>query len=258
MRGRAMAAVAVSTLGIMAGPGTAVAADNQPPSQPLVSELKTDFTACATGADAPYVGQPPVLTAVLRDPDAVPPVAVMLTAEFEMWWQDAQGEEQRRSFSPSYQSPSGSVQRWQVPSDIPADTPISWRARASDGTAWSPWSSEGEGFGLPSRVRRRRSAEGGVVTSSEYPERRCCGWTEWASTVTSLMDSPSEDVVGPTGTASSRGPNGTRPGRTNPGGSGDPPSPSCRSPRAPTYSDGARLSTVPGAKKWRDLVLASS
>ncbi|MCX4584315.1 LamG domain-containing protein [Streptomyces sp. NBC_01481] len=192
MRGRAMAAVAVSTLGIMAGPGTAAAADNQPPSQPLISELKTDFKACATGADAQYVGQPPVLTAVLRDPDAVPPVAVMLTAEFEMWWQDAQGEEQRRSFSPSYQSLSGSVQRWQVPSDIPADTPISWRVRASDGTAWSPWSSDGEG--APCRfVFDNESPLPATVTSTDYPAEV---WRDGVGVYGSFhVDSPSDDVV---------------------------------------------------------------
>ncbi|MEU3303078.1 LamG domain-containing protein [Streptomyces sp. NPDC006678] len=191
-RGRTTAVIAVAALGVMTAPGAAVAAENQPPSQPLISELKTGYEGCATGENRLYVAQPPALTAVLRDPDAVPPLYVGLTAQFEMWWTDPQGQEQRRSYSPEYQQGSGSSHRWQVPADIPADTLISWRVRAFDGTAWSPWSSDGDG--APCQfIHDKVSPEKATVTSTDYPADT---WTDGEGVYGSFtVDSPSDDVV---------------------------------------------------------------
>ncbi|MFD3502827.1 LamG domain-containing protein [Streptomyces sp. NPDC058678] len=198
------AAVVVSGTGMS---GTAYAAENLPPKQPLVQDLQTETKACATGDNRAYVGAPPTLGAVLYDPeeDNQPAEANMVRAEFEAWWTDAAGVEQRRTYT-SYETLSGSRLPWRMPQDIPADTVISWHVRADDGKATSAWSSEGDGS-VCEFVYDDASPEKAVVTSPDFPEEQIGGGVGVYGSFT--MDSPSSDVVeyrynfigGPYGTA---------------------------------------------------------
>ncbi|MFJ8612880.1 hypothetical protein ACIRH0_37725 [Streptomyces sp. NPDC093675] len=81
--------------------GTAHALDNLPPEQPLVRDLQSQNKGCATGDDTPYVSAPPRLSAVLYDPeeDNGPSESSPVKGEFEAWWTDAAGAEQRRTYT---------------------------------------------------------------------------------------------------------------------------------------------------------------
>ncbi|MFI1567148.1 hypothetical protein ACH4ZX_29565 [Streptomyces sp. NPDC020490] len=111
---------------LTAGGGTAYAVDNLPPEQPLVQDLKSGGKACGTGDATAYVSAPPRLSAVLYDPeeDNQPSEYSPVTGEFEAWWTDTAGAEQRRTYTSATLS-SGSRQYWQMPDDIPANTIIS-------------------------------------------------------------------------------------------------------------------------------------
>ncbi|MFE6194338.1 LamG-like jellyroll fold domain-containing protein [Streptomyces sp. NPDC057838] len=198
--------------------GTAVAqaADNLPPSQPLVQDLKTGHKACATGDERTYVSGPPTLSAVLYDPveDNQPAEANLVRGEFEAWWTDAEGAEQRRTYV-THETLSGTRQQWRLPEgDFPPDTVVSWRVRANDGQANSPWSSEGEGSPCEF-VHDDDNPEPAGITSPEYPEE--VFWVDGVGVYGHFtMDSPSEDVVsyeynfigGPYGTARPERPGG--------------------------------------------------
>src|ERR1043165_6644142 len=118
---------------VVAVPWTASAAENRPPSQPVLSELGTGGKACVGGTARPYVGTRPTLEAVLRDPDGS-----RVSAEFEVSWTDGSGTRQVRTVQ-STARPSGLSFSWTVPTDVPAFTEVSWRVRANDGTSWGPW-----------------------------------------------------------------------------------------------------------------------
>ncbi|MFC8460321.1 LamG-like jellyroll fold domain-containing protein [Streptomyces sp. NPDC057242] len=185
-----MAAVVASV--VTAVPGTAHAADDLPPEQPLVQDLQTNFKACATGDAPAYVAAAPVATAALRDrAQEGRPDAGTVSGDFEAWWTDASGAEQRRTHA-SYPLPSGTVQRWQLPEDLPADTVVSWHVRANDGTSVSPWSSEGSGAACRF-VIDRVNPDAPVVTSAEYPAEQYRDGVGAYGSFT--MDSPSPDVV---------------------------------------------------------------
>jgi hypothetical protein len=81
--------------------GTASALDNLPPKQPLVRDLQSGYRPCATGDDTVYVSEPPRLSAVLYDPeeDNQPSEASPVKGEFEAWWTDSAGVEQRRTYT---------------------------------------------------------------------------------------------------------------------------------------------------------------
>ncbi|MFE5907507.1 LamG-like jellyroll fold domain-containing protein [Streptomyces wedmorensis] len=210
-----MAAGCCAAAVVTALPGTAHAAENLPPRQPVVQDLQTNFKACATGDAPAYVPVVPVVTAALYDPeeDNQPAEANMVGGEFEAWWTDASGAEQRRRYVSPYQQPSGMAQRWQLPSDVPADTVVSWHVRATDGTATSAWSSEGTGAACRFVVDRV-SPDKPVVASAEYPAEQ---WRDGVGVYGSFtVDSPSPDVVayeydfmgGPRGTARPAEPGG--------------------------------------------------
>ncbi|MER6620823.1 LamG domain-containing protein [Streptomyces sp. NPDC000931] len=174
-------------------PGTAYAAE-QANLPPAVQDLQTEFKDCASGDEPAYVGSPPVLTARLTDPAEDDRIGYpeYVTAEFEIWWSDPDGTEQRRSFTtqPTY---ADRVHRITVPSEIPSDTVISWHVRADDGTAKSPWSSEAPGAACRF-VHDDESPAAPVVSSPEYPEETW--WTGGVGVYGSFtMDSPSADVV---------------------------------------------------------------
>ncbi|MYT70327.1 LamG domain-containing protein [Streptomyces sp. SID8367] len=178
---------------VIATPSAALAADNLPPLRPLVQDLRSDGKGCASGAERSYVSEAPRLTAVLYDPesDDQPAEGNRVQGEFEAWWTDADGAEQRRTYT-STMTPSGSTQSWRMPDDVPPDTVVSWRVRANDGKAVSAWSSE-EGGSVCEFVYDDESPAKPVVTSTDFPE------DSWTSRVgeygTFTVDSPSDDVV---------------------------------------------------------------
>ncbi|MDH6585352.1 hypothetical protein M2161_004458 [Streptomyces sp. SAI-133] len=184
-----MAAVVAATSGV------AHAADNLPPKQPLVADLMTGTKACATGEDRAYVGGPPTLSAALYDPeeDDRPAEANTVKGEFEAWWTDADGVEQRLTYTtnPIF---SGVPQLWRMPQDgIPANTVVSWHVRANDGTETSPWSSEGAGS-VCEFVYDDVSPDKATITSPEYPQDEF--WVDGVGVYGHFtMDSPSDDVV---------------------------------------------------------------
>ncbi len=217
-RARWLGALSVGVAVVMAAPNAAVAADNLPPLQPVVADLTTGSKACAAGDDRPYVSSAPRVAAVLNDPveDDGPAEGNFVTGEFEAWWTDGDGVEQRRSYHSRGLVDSGSAAAWQLPSDLPASTIISWRVRADDGEAVSPWSAADASGAACEFVIDDVSPEKPTVTSAEYPEDvfRSDGVGVYG---TFHFDSPSDDVVdytyyfvgGPYGTVKADGPDGS-------------------------------------------------
>ncbi|MEU6846617.1 LamG-like jellyroll fold domain-containing protein [Streptomyces sp. NPDC046716] len=190
---RRAAVVGSATLTVVAAPSAALAADNLPPLKPLVQDLETDRKACATGAERPYVSESPRVTAVLYDPesDDQPAEGNFVQGEFEAWWTDADGAEQRRTHT-SYPLDSGRAAYWQLPDDVPPNTVVSWRVRANDGEAVSAWSSE-DGGSVCEFVVDDKNPEKPVVSSTDFPEgSRTARVGEYG---TFTVDSPSDDVV---------------------------------------------------------------
>lgn len=180
---------AFATATALSAPGTAAAADNTPPARPLVKDLLTGSKACAAGEDArPYVRFAPQLSAVLYDPDDT-----QVSGEFEVWWTDAEGAEQRRTYTTGAKS-SGSPFTVQLPAGIASATVVSWRVRANDGTAASPWSSEGDGGSACEFVYDTVAPQKAVVSSADYPDNG--EWTDGVGVYGGFtLDSPSDDVV---------------------------------------------------------------
>ncbi|WP_411090037.1 LamG-like jellyroll fold domain-containing protein [Streptomyces sp. 061-3] len=195
--------------------GTAYAVDNLPPKQPLVQDLQSQGKACATGDDTPYVPEPPRLSAMLYDPeeDNQPSEFSPVQGEFEAWWTDAAGVEQRRTYTTITLS-SGSHHYWTMPDDIPANTVVSWHVRANDGKATSAWSDEGDGS-VCSFVYDDVNPAKATISSPEYPNPEDVFWVDGVGVYGHFtMDSPSDDVVsytyiflgGPHGTVSAERP----------------------------------------------------
>ncbi|MFH0243568.1 LamG-like jellyroll fold domain-containing protein [Streptomyces sp. HK10] len=161
---RFAAVAATASLAVTGLPAVAAAAENSPPSRPLVSELSTGNAECAAGEDRPYIRTRPQLRAVLHDPDAAP-----VAGEFEIDWKDADGERQRRTLGPTTYKKSRSPFTLSAPSDIPAHTVISWRVRAHDGTEWGPWSSSG-GQHRCEFVHDDEAPAAPAVSSPDYPD----------------------------------------------------------------------------------------
>lgn len=216
-RARWLGALSVGVAVVMAAPNAAVAADNLPPLQPVATDLRTESQACVAGEDRPYVATAPWVTAVLHDPveDDDPVGLNAVAGEFEAWWRDGSGVEQRRSYRPVVGGPSGSVGAWQLPSDLPSWTVISWRVRADDGEALSPWSmADASGAGCEFVIDDENPQKPTVV-SAEYPEN--VFWSDGVGVYgTFRFDSPSDDVLdytysflgGPRGTVQADGPDG--------------------------------------------------
>lgn len=216
-RARWLGALSVGVAVVMAAPNAAVAADNLPPLQPVATDLTTGSKACVAGDDRPSVPSAPRASAVLNDPveDDSPAEGNFVTAEFEAWWTDGDGIEQRRSYHSPGLVESGTAAGWQLPSDLPPRTVISWRVRADDGDAVSPWSAAGDGGAGCEFVIDEVSPEKPLVTSADYPED--AAWTDGVGVYgTFRFDSPSDDVVaytynfvgGASGTVEAEGPGG--------------------------------------------------
>jgi hypothetical protein len=173
-----------------AAPGTAYAAGTAGTANvpPTVQNLQVEAKDCTTGGDPVYTGAPhPMLTAQVMDPDSD-----TSTSEYELWWTDKDGAEQRRTLTGSRTGTNIHHTMW-LTFDIPADTVVSWRVRATDGIANSEWSPAGPGAACRF-VYDDQSPETPVVTSSDFPEN-----TWWAGAIgvygSLTMDSPSPDVV---------------------------------------------------------------
>ncbi|MEU2181718.1 LamG domain-containing protein [Streptomyces thermolilacinus] len=180
------------TAALLGVPGTAHAATDLPPHQPLVQDLRTGTGPCAAGDERTYVDSAPRLSAVLHDPaDDAPGTGNWVTGEFETWWTDAAGAEQRRTHT-TYRALSGDAVTWQLPEEVPADTVVSWRVRAHDGTAASDWSDAGTGS-VCEFVRDDVSPEKPAVASADSPDEQYRGSVGVYARFT--VDSPSDDVV---------------------------------------------------------------
>ncbi|MFD8965086.1 LamG-like jellyroll fold domain-containing protein [Streptomyces sp. NPDC059568] len=196
-RGRRFTTGSLVVAAVLGAQGTAVAAvaaENLPPRQPVLADLLTDSKPCGAGELRTYVSGAPVLSAVLYDPveDDRPAEGNRVKGQFEVWWRGADGAEQRLTYVSNARS-SGDVTRWQLPSDIPADTVVSWRVGADDGTAVSPWSSDAGGS-VCEFVRDAVSPQRPVVRSAEYPDDDT--WSDGVGNYgTFTVDSPSDDVV---------------------------------------------------------------
>ncbi|WP_330289609.1 LamG domain-containing protein [Streptomyces sp. NBC_00576] len=91
-----------------------------------------------------------------------------MSAEFEVSWTDGSGARQVRTVDTTASS-SGSSFSWTVLTDVPTFTGVSWRVRASDGTLWGPWSSDG-GSGSCEFVYDTEAPAKPSVSSPEYPD----------------------------------------------------------------------------------------
>ncbi|MFE4371422.1 LamG-like jellyroll fold domain-containing protein [Streptomyces sp. NPDC056835] len=195
-RRRLLTAGSLVVAAVLAAQGTAVAAENLPPERPAAADLLSGGKPCVSGEDRPFVRSLPALTTVLYDqpadgqsfPDRV-------SAEFEMWWQDSTGTEQRKTLTTTAKS-SGSPFGWQLSSasDLPADTVVSWRVRAHDDRgATSAWSDEG-GATACEFVYDRTVPGKPSVTSPDYPDDTVAsgGVGVYASFI---LDAPDDDVV---------------------------------------------------------------
>ncbi|CAM5591108.1 LamG domain-containing protein OS=Streptomyces alboniger OX=132473 GN=CP975_29470 PE=4 SV=1 [Streptomyces alboniger] len=184
---RCAVAVALASSAVVATPWAAGAAENRPPEQPARADLKTGDKECAAGAERPYVRTRPQLRAVLRDPEAQP-----VSAEFEVSWQDGDGERQVRSARTTSKG-SGSPFSWSVPDDLPALAQVSWRVRAFDGSAWGPWSAEGASGGCEFVYDNEVPAKPSVA-SPQYPDDDV--WHDGVGVRgTFTVDSDSDDTV---------------------------------------------------------------
>ncbi|WP_236067991.1 LamG domain-containing protein [Streptomyces brasiliscabiei] len=188
--GRALLAMGCCVAALVTtAPAVAYAAENLPPKQPLVKDLRMGGKACGAGDAKAFLAESrPLVNAVVHDADGG-----RVSAEFEAWWTDAEGAEQRRTLTTTALS-SGTPTTFRPPwEEVPANTVVSWHVRADDGTAKSPWSSEGTGSACEF-VYDDVHPEKAAVTSPEYPEDVL--WVDGVGVYGHFtMDSPSDDVV---------------------------------------------------------------
>lgn len=192
----AAAATGLAAVLLAATPGIATAAGgNLPPLQPSIDTLTVDSTkACS---DEPvYVPRAPELRAVVEDTteDNEEWETNGAGAEFEAWWTDADGAQQRRTHTSGIVN-SPITQLWRTPTDLPADTVISWHVRAvDDEAATSAWSDEIPGITCRFIIDTV-SPEPATVASEQYPDDES-GWHDGVGVYGSFtFDSPSQDVL---------------------------------------------------------------
>ncbi|WP_306371025.1 LamG-like jellyroll fold domain-containing protein [Nocardiopsis sp. CC223A] len=165
---------------------------NTLPDQPRQSELQLEpGGACIYGTQRPYVDEPPRVSAYLRDPDHSTSAAEQVRAQFRLFWTDAAGQEQERTYTTSYKA-ANSRFYYQVPDDIPENTTLGWIVRAHDGHAWGPWSWDGDQTRCEFIYDSTAPSEP-IVTSWEYPANDF--WQNGAGYVGYFtFETPSEDV----------------------------------------------------------------
>ncbi|QFY10798.1 LamG domain-containing protein [Nonomuraea phyllanthi] len=115
---------------------------NTPPPQPLMKNLSMSPGGPCVSSPAPTVNRPPIMYAVLTDPDSGS--AAKLQAQFRILWDDSAGVWD----SPLTEAKTtGSTFQMSAPPTIPQNKLLGWHVRAWDGYQWSPWSSAGEATG---------------------------------------------------------------------------------------------------------------
>ncbi|MFE7328848.1 LamG domain-containing protein [Streptomyces sp. NPDC057565] len=192
----AAAATGLAAVLLAVTPGTATAAgENLPPLQPSTDTLTVDSTKVCS--DEPvYVPRAPELRATVEDTteDNEDWETNAAGAEFEAWWTDVDGAQQRRTYT-SHILKSPITQLWRTPSDLPADTVVSWHVRAVDDEgATSAWSDETPGITCRF-VIDTVNPEPATVVSEQYPDDDS-GWHDGVGVYGSFtFDSPSDDVV---------------------------------------------------------------
>ncbi|MFJ4687660.1 LamG-like jellyroll fold domain-containing protein [Streptomyces sp. NPDC088789] len=164
---------------------------NRPPFQPTMGELSMNPGGkCEAGrATSHYANKRPTLKATVWDPDHgdAGSNTEQLKAQFEIFWTDTGGVVRSHTVTtPSKTSNSmkGRLSGWEtfkytVGDDIPGDgtgaftppqnTVIGWWVRASDGTAWGPWSHEGNGTRCEF-ILDSTKPDAPTVSSLQYPE----------------------------------------------------------------------------------------
>lgn len=116
---------------------------NRAPLRPAQSDLTSAPGGhCVAGDARPYVDEPPVLYMFLHDPDHSARAVENVRGDVRIDWNNSDGTQTTRVIGTDWKA-SSSRFSVQVPADIPQNTVIHWAVRASDGTAWGPWSSEG-------------------------------------------------------------------------------------------------------------------
>ncbi|MYX18473.1 MULTISPECIES: LamG domain-containing protein [unclassified Streptomyces] len=149
-------------------PGVAVAAGETPPPAPEIKNLGMDGTApCVSGADRPYRGTAPRLTARLAGHPLGNDSFELVGGEFEITWKDADGHSVTRTLRAS-EGPSGSESSVTVPAGVPDNATVSWRVRAYHGDAVSAWSDENGGHACE-YAYDIRAPEKPTVSSEEFP-----------------------------------------------------------------------------------------
>ncbi|MFF4345470.1 LamG-like jellyroll fold domain-containing protein [Kitasatospora sp. NPDC001540] len=153
-------------------------------------------------SDPVKINRLPQVTVRASDPDGEA-VGVQFAVNWDAgdglrrhWW--STGAEDN---PPSYADfkGSGSIFSWTLPDEFPHSATLSWEARAWDGAAWSPWSSEGDPTGCYFSVDTS-APEGPAVTSPNYPGSNdataVLPWTDGVGRYgTFTLKSASTDVV---------------------------------------------------------------
>jgi hypothetical protein len=124
---------------------------NNPPKQ-VDTRLMTMSPGgkCVWGSGRRYTDELPELRTEARDPDQTSKSTDQVKMQFKVDWTDKNGKEQSYTYDTGYKAPNaGTVFKYRV-TQRPASQPqitqnsvIYWSARAFDGDAWGPWSSEG-------------------------------------------------------------------------------------------------------------------
>ncbi|MFI6645725.1 LamG domain-containing protein [Streptomyces sp. NPDC050504] len=149
---------------------------NTPPSQ-VDSRLMTSNPGgkCVSGTTRPYADVLPRLRAEARDPDHGGTQTDQVKMQFRVTFKDTTGVTRSYTGDTGYKAPNAGTpftfqvtQRPAGTPQIPQNSPIQWDARAFDGDAWGPWSSDGTA--LPCEfVWDSTRPKPPVVSSSEYP-----------------------------------------------------------------------------------------
>lgn len=172
---------------------------NRAPDQPALAGLTSSpGGVCAVGDARPYVSSPPTVYMILTDPDSSSPVVQQVYGEVSLTWEQPLGTPNTRTFQTGWKS-GGSPFQIALTADIPEDTVMSWRVRASDGIEWGPWSVSCE------FVYDHTRPVAPDIDSPEYlpldatESTSACMDGDWRGGVgipgTFIFDSPSDDVV---------------------------------------------------------------
>ncbi|WP_250004943.1 LamG-like jellyroll fold domain-containing protein [Actinoplanes sp. M2I2] len=117
---------------------------NRAPSTPVQSQLTNDpGGVCVYGANRPYVDVPPVLKAVLKDPDHSSAHAEKLKAQFKVYW-PSEAPTKEVTYLTGEKNSGSTFSYSTTGLGIPQNVTIGWEVRAYDGTVYGNWSSYGD------------------------------------------------------------------------------------------------------------------